>query len=87
MKTLIVSTFIVILLASGAYAQSRSGGGGGGLGSFKPTAKQGVASVKDLDRAGRLAAQARARTGWSNKGKGSGWAQGGGWGASAKPKR
>lgn len=86
MKTLIVSTF-VILLASGAYAQSRSGSGGGGLGSFKPAAKQGVASVKDLDRAGRLAAQARARTGFGNRGKGSGWVQGGGWGASSKGKR
>lgn len=86
MKTLIVSTFVV-LLASGAYAQARSGGGGGALGNFKPAAKQGFASAKDLDRAGKLAAQARARTGWSNRGRGSGWVQGGGWGTTAKGKR
>ncbi len=73
MKTLIALALIASL-SPAAYAQSRAGAGS--LGNFRPSTKPTTASVKDLDRAATLAAQAQARTGSATR-KSSGWAHGG----------
>lgn len=77
MKAFAIVT-ILFALSLPSYAQSRPSGAGG-LGSMassggKPT----TASAKDLERAQRLADQARGRLGGTKKSSG-GWATGGGW--------
>jgi hypothetical protein len=64
MKT-IAALALFALLAPVAHAQSRDGRSAGSLGSFRQStnSKPTVASVQQLDRAKKLAEQARARTG------------------------
>jgi hypothetical protein len=61
MKTF-VAIVLLAMVAHSAHAQSRDGAAGT-LGSYRPTKKPTVASVESLDRAKKLADQARARTG------------------------
>lgn len=79
MKTMITLVLLAVFTTA-VHAQSR-GGGAGGLGNLRQSSKRpSVASVKDLDRAEKLAQQAGGRLGTSKKA--SRWAQGN-WDASS----
>jgi hypothetical protein len=74
MKTLAALALIAVITPA-VHAQSRSSDRAGSLGSFRQSGKQPmVASVQQLDRAKKLAEQAKARTGAGSRR--SGWAYG-----------
>lgn len=73
MKTLVALALFAVLAPAAAHAQSRTNQPGS-LGNYRPTRQPTIASVQQLDRAKRLAEQARVRTGAGSRP--SSWARG-----------